>query len=138
MRISKDFTFDMGHRLPSHEGKCYNLHGHTYKLRVTIQGKPDENGFVMDFGELKKIVKESIIDRLDHSFMLCKDDPITEALISLSESQERPLKFVVMDFKSTAENISRWIFDQLKGAGLPIVEVTLWETPTSAATYGGE
>ncbi len=128
----------MGHRLPFHKGKCYNLHGHTYKLQVTIEGEPDKNGFVMDFGDLKKIVKETVLEKLDHALTLSKGDPLVAALQKISETQERPLQLQIMDFESTAENLSKWIYNQLREADLAVVEVILWETPTSSASYRGE
>jgi len=67
--ISREFEFDAAHRLDWHEGKCNNLHGHTYKLIVSISGTPGENGIVMDFGDLKKIVEKLIIETHDHKYL---------------------------------------------------------------------
>ena len=66
MLVSKDFSFDAAHFLTQYHGKCEHLHGHTYKLRVTVEGKVQSNGLVIDFGILKKIVKEQILDKYDH------------------------------------------------------------------------
>lgn len=76
IRLTKIFTFETGHALWGYDGKCKNIHGHSYKLFVTIKGTPieDENnpklGMVMDFGDLKKIVNEQIVDKLDHAVLL--------------------------------------------------------------------
>lgn len=116
--VTKEFSFDAAHKLLSYHGKCENLHGHTYKLRVTVYGKPDDEGMVIDFIELKKMVKNNVLNKLDHSY--------------INEVIEQP----------SAENISKWIYDRLK----PVIdndrrelhEITLWETPTSFVCYKGE
>jgi len=106
--ITKEFTFDAAHRLGWHKGKCRRLHGHTYKLQVSIKGPLNENGIVMDFGDFKKFVEKEIINKLDHQY--------------LNEIIENP----------TAENIVLWIVSRL--SKIPIRGLTLvklWETPTS-------
>lgn len=108
--ITKEFTFDSAHQLKWHKGKCKNLHGHTYKLQITIQGDLNKEGVVMDFGDFKETVKEKIIEKLDHQF--------------LNDIIKNP----------TAENIVIWVWNQLKKK-LNLYEVNLWETPTSYATY---
>jgi 6-pyruvoyltetrahydropterin/6-carboxytetrahydropterin synthase len=117
MEITKIFEFDSAHKLDWHSGKCKNLHGHTYKLEVTISGKLNKNGIVMDFSDLKKIVNECIIDKFDHKF--------------LNDTFENP----------TAETMTV-VFFQLILEKLPeditLKEVKLWETPTSFATFKGE
>ncbi|CAA7602006.1 queuosine biosynthesis protein QueD [Acididesulfobacillus acetoxydans] len=112
--IVKEFTFDAAHRLEGHHGHCGNIHGHTYKLQVgvcgTILERPgaSDDGMVLDFGELKQVVKTEIINRLDHQF--------------LNE---------VLPFRTTAENISVWAVSVLRRAGLPVKFIRLYETPTS-------
>ena len=69
MLLSKDFTFDAAHNLVNYHGKCERLHGHTYRLRVVVEGTPDAEGMIIDFIELKDIVKERILSRLDHSYI---------------------------------------------------------------------
>ena len=75
MLLAKDFTFDAAHNLVNYHGKCERLHGHTYKLRVVVEGTPDSEGMIIDFIELKAIVKEKILSRLDHSYI---NDIITQ------------------------------------------------------------
>ncbi|NQV19691.1 MAG: 6-carboxytetrahydropterin synthase QueD [Armatimonadetes bacterium] len=112
MKISKEFTFDSAHRLKWHKGKCQNFHGHTYKLIVTVEGKLNQDGIVMDFADLKNEVKKKVLNILDHK--------------NLNEIFENP----------TAENIAIWIWEKLKE--LNLTEIKLWETPTSYVIYNGK
>ncbi|OAA30033.1 6-pyruvoyl tetrahydropterin synthase [Kosmotoga arenicorallina S304] len=113
--VTKEFSFDAAHNLIRYHGKCEKLHGHTYKLRVTVAGKPDSEGMVIDFIELKEVVRNEILRHLDHSY--------------INEIIEQP----------TAENIAKWIFDRLKhlinDEHRKLHEITLWETPTSFVRY---
>jgi len=117
MKITKIFTFEAAHHLPNYEGICANIHGHHYVLEVTIDGPVDyPKGMVMDFGELKDIVNEYVIDELDHT--------------DLNTVLDNP----------TAECLVQWIEDKLKkplqnGAN-KLYSIRLWETPTSYATWG--
>ncbi|RYY00291.1 MAG: 6-carboxytetrahydropterin synthase QueD [Gammaproteobacteria bacterium] len=118
MEIYKDFSFDSAHFLPYvPEGhKCKNMHGHTYKLRVFVQGKPDPKlGWIMDFKELKDIVNP-LIEQLDHR--LINDIP----------GLDNP----------TAENITVWIWDRIKPLLHNLSKIELYETPTTGVIYAGE
>ncbi len=120
--VTKIFTFDAAHGLPGHEGKCQNMHGHTYKLEVTIcrvdYGNPliemgSSESMVMDFADLKEVVQSYVIDRWDHK---CIND--------------------VEEWRPTAENMAKYAFWAISNALPPDVAVTkvrLWETPTSYA-----
>lgn len=112
MLITKEFTFDAAHKLLKYNGPCGRLHGHTYRLQITISGTVQKNGMVMDFLDLKRTVKEKVLARLDHAY--------------LNEVVDQP----------TAENLAVWIWDQL-GKDLPLYEIKVWETPTGSATYRG-
>ena len=131
MKIAKEFTWEMGHRLPFHTGKCKNLHGHSYKCMVELGGDPDKNGMVMDYYDLKKIV-EPILDELDHAFMVCKKD--TEMIEVLEKLNSRK---VVVDFETTAENICVYLLNKIKSAKLPqnihSIKVRVLETENSYA-----
>jgi len=82
MIITKTFTFDSSHSLSWHKGKCKNLHGHTYKLEVSIKGELNENGIVMDFSDLKKIVKKIILEKYDHQHLnLFFNNPTAEVMV---------------------------------------------------------
>ena len=118
MTIIKKFSFDAAHYLPSYEGKCERLHGHTYLLNVKVDGTPDEEGMVIDFIKLKQIVNEKVIERFDHS---CLNDFLP---------------------CPSAENIAVYVWKELE----PLVatdhsrlsEVEVWETKTSGCVYRGE
>ena len=131
MKIAKEFTWEMGHRLPFHTGKCKNLHGHSYKCIVELTGDPDKNGMVMDYYDLKKVV-EPVLDELDHSFMVYKKDiEMIEALEKLNSRK------VVVDFETTAENICVYLLNKIKSAKLSqnihSVKVRVLETENSYA-----
>lgn len=119
VRVTKEMTFDACHNLREYDGACANLHGHTYKIQITCKGQinPD-TGMVLDFKIVKKLMKE-IIDDYDHAYLNNK-----------------------MDFNTTAENMVCFIFDRLYAKILratnhhaELVNVKLWETPTSFAEY---
>ncbi|HEY6063145.1 MAG TPA: 6-carboxytetrahydropterin synthase QueD [Chitinophagaceae bacterium] len=118
MEIYKEFAFDSAHFLPNiPEGhKCKNIHGHTYHVRVYIKGEPDEHlGWIIDFKELKNIVSP-VIDKLDHT------------LLNTVSGLENP----------TAENITRWFWQQVKPLLPALCRVELKETPTTGVIYSGE
>jgi len=117
----------MTHRLSFHQGKCRNLHGHTYKLEVFVRGEPDSNGFVVDFGDLKKIVREEIIDLLDHAVAVYVKD--TLLLNAMSDT----FRTVMFPYETTAENLCIWIAGRLQSRSLNISKIILWETPSSKA-----
>lgn len=108
MKISKEFKWEMGHRLPFHSGKCKNIHGHTYKMRVEIEGDLDENGMVIDYYDVSEIISP-IVDELDHSFMVIETDKeIIDFLDKLNS------KKVVVPFETTAENITLHMLEKIK------------------------
>jgi 6-pyruvoyltetrahydropterin/6-carboxytetrahydropterin synthase len=126
MKIAKEFHWEMGHRLPEHFGKCKNIHGHSYKMIVEVEGDVLDSGMVMDYYDLKKIVNP-IIEEVDHAFMVYKNDKkIVEFL------EEMNSKKIVVDFQSTVENICRYFLDKINSAGLPnnvnSLNVRIYET----------
>lgn len=131
--VCKIFTFDSAHQLIGHKGKCSNLHGHTYKLEVVLKGIPragaghSDEGFVIDFSDIKTVVQQSLVDRLDHAFLAMGNEPVLETLISTGS------KVALLNFRTTVENMSAYIAFELKKAALPLYSVKLWETPTSWA-----
>ncbi len=146
MKISKVIEFDMGHRVPSHNGKCRNLHGHRYKVEVVVDGiviktkGSSDEGMVIDFGDLKRIMMEQIDEPLDHGLMLSNEDPVLPLLMSSKASDW--MKIIPVSCIPTAENIAMLIFEKLEPellqAGIKLEAVNIWETPTSCAYYGGE
>lgn len=129
MELTKIFTFDMAHRLSFHEGKCWNLHGHTYRLEVTVSGDEDKNGMVIDFNDMKRIILENVVDVLDHATVIFEKDDL------LMRSFPKELKHVIFPTEVTAENLCKWCSNRLEEAGLKIKQVAIWETPTSKAVY---
>lgn len=116
MFIYKQFKFNSAHHLPNYNGKCEEVHGHTYKLRVTLEGEPQKDGMIIDFKEIEKIVAKEILEKLDH-----KD---------LNTVLDCP----------TAENIAVYIYKNLEGKfpkHVKLHKVKLWETEDSCVTYKG-
>lgn len=150
MFVGKEFTFDSAHFLPQYYGKCERLHGHTYRLRVTVEGRVGENGLVIDFVILKKIVKEQVLDKLDHQNL---NDvikvPSCENVARWIWDQLADLKTFIrqqLDDPNLPESITRYFRDNENGRidtaefsnQVKLCEVTLWETPDSFAVYRGE
>ncbi len=108
IRITKQFSFETGHALYGYDGKCKNVHGHSYKLSVTVIGSPitDNNhvkfGMVIDFGDLKKIVKEQIVDVFDHATVFNKNTPHVELA---HELKNRGHHVILVDYQPTSENM---------------------------------
>lgn len=107
MKIAKEFRWEMGHRLSFHDGKCINLHGHSYKALIEIEGDKDKNGMVLDYYELKKWVRP-VIEELDHAFMVYEQDQQLVRILKEINS-----KHVIVDFESTAENISEYLLNRI-------------------------
>lgn len=120
-RICKSWTFDAAHRLPEHDGKCRNPHGHTYKVEAVfeaerVQTSGPKQGMVIDFGDVSSFWKAELEPLLDH-----KDLNVT-----LAEHVD----------PTTAENLAAWIFEMFEVlTDLPIVAVRVWETPSAWAEY---
>lgn len=131
MKIAKEFNWEMGHHLPEHFGKCKNIHGHSYKMWVELEGDVLENGMVMDYYHLKDII-EPLIDKMDHSFLVYEgDDSIIEFLEKMNS------KMVIVNFQSTVENITNYFLAEIKKTKLPSniekVKVRVYETPDDYA-----
>ncbi len=126
--ITRRFTFDMGHRITN--TRCYNPHGHTYKLEVTVSDVLDECGMVMDFVDLNRKVNELVVDVLDHSFICYSQDSVLRDFF-----EKNDFKVNLVDFETTAENLAEWIYHKLVGGGLKVSRIRLYETPNSRADY---
>lgn len=107
VEIAKDFHWEMGHRLPFHEGGCRNLHGHSYRMRLVVAGYPDANGMVVDYFEMRRIIAP-FVEELDHAFLCDRSDTVV-----LTFLQDNDMKHVVVDFPSTAENIATWMLEEV-------------------------
>lgn len=131
MKIAKEFNWEMGHRLPEHFGKCKNIHGHSYKMIVELEGELQSSGMVMDYYDVKKNINP-IIEKLDHAFMVYKDDKETISFLEKINS-----KRIVVDFQSTVENICIYILSEVKKISFPkninSIKVRIHETPDDYA-----
>jgi 6-pyruvoyltetrahydropterin/6-carboxytetrahydropterin synthase len=114
MRLDVEFYFAAAHRLPRYDGPCFRMHGHNYKFFVALEGDVDPaSGMIADFGEVKRIVGEQVLARVDHR--------------NLNDVLENP----------TAENIARWIWEVLEPHVTGLCEIRLYEIPDSCVTYRG-
>jgi len=129
-RVSRELEFCFGHRLLDYQGKCQNIHGHNGKAVITMASDTlNDQGMVFDFVKIKRIIASWIDETLDHKLLLRQDDPIIPYLT------QHGMPIFPMPVNPTTENIAKLIYDYAKSQGLPIVEVTMWETPYSYATY---
>lgn len=121
IRVTKEFSFETGHALYGYDGKCRNVHGHSYKLSVTVIGTPVTTkgavklGMVIDFGDLKKIVREEVVDPFDHATIFNKNTPHLELA---RELESRGHKVILADYQPTSENMVIDIASRIK-ARLP-------------------
>lgn len=128
--VTKRIEFCYGHRLLDYDGACRHPHGHNAVAEIEVRSQVlDHRNMVVDFGDIKRIVKEWIDEQLDHKMILRHDDPLVTALQAMGEP------VFVVDSNPTAERIARLIFDYAESQGLPVVCVTVWETPTAFAAY---
>ena len=139
LKVAKEFSFDMAHLLDGHDGKCQNLHGHTYNLQVIVSGETENNGakkgMVIDFADLKRAVNELIISPMDHAFIYDQSSERETKIAQLL--QQLNSKTFALPVRSTAENLAQFIFQRLQeNVGFHLHSVRLWETPTSFAEYG--
>ncbi len=134
-KISKEFTFSMGHRLSRHLGACKHIHGHNYKVIVGLKSETlNSDGMIIDFSQLKSIVTE-YLDIMDHALMINAVD--LEVVDKMKEILP-DLKIIVVPYEPTAENMSQAIYLYIAGKLKPPVKidyVTVYETDTSKATY---
>jgi len=130
--VTKTISFCYGHRLLNYDGKCKHLHGHNGTVEIHLTSKKlDKRGMVVDFGDVKHIVKGFVEEYLDHKMILCDADP----MVPILKKQREPC--YLMKENPTAENIAKHIFDFARSKKLPVVSVRLWETDTSFAEYSG-
>ena len=131
--VTKRVEFCYGHRLLDYDGICKHPHGHNAVAEIEVRtAELDERAMVCDFSDIKRVVTGWVDRELDHKMILRRDDPLVEPLRALGE----PVYLV--DSNPTVECIARLIHHQAKASGLPVVRVTVWETPSSCATYYGE
>ena len=128
--VTKRIEFCYGHRLLDYDGICRHPHGHNAIAEIEVSTEElDRRNMVCDFGDIKRIVKGWIDRELDHKMVLRSDDPLVKPLQQLGEP------VYLLDSNPTVERIARLIFEYSSQQGLPVVRVTVWETPTSFAEY---
>lgn len=128
--VTKRIDFCYGHRLLDYDGICRHLHGHNAMVEIEIRADAlDRRNMVADFSDIKRVMKTWIDQELDHKMILRADDPLTVVLQDLGEP------VFVVDSNPTVERIARLIFEVAREQGLPVSRITVWETPTSWATY---
>lgn len=128
MIIEKKYHFYAAHRNKSAGEKCGRIHGHTYDVICQFEFDKIENGITMLFSDIDKIA-EPIIKQYDHTFLLWEEDP----LVTILEINNEP--FTELPFETSAENMSIWLFTEIKNAGLPIKRIELAETKSSNVIY---
>lgn len=139
--ITREIGIDAGHRVPEHKSKCYNLHGHRYRIQAAVTGElaeeGEEQGMVMDFGFLKEVMMEEIDGPYDHSLILWDKDPWLETILSLPDTAIKVIHHV-----PTAENLARLWYESMfneiharTGGRAKLKFVRVWETPNCWAVY---
>lgn len=141
IRLTKEFSFEMAHTLAGYDGPCREIHGHSYRLFVTVRGVPEQDpmnpkyGMVMDFGDLKRIVNRLIVDRYDHAFVMRETEQNRAALETMRGVFH---KIIVTPYQPTCENMvedfARVIAAELP-SGVELFSVKLHETATSFAEW---
>lgn len=111
-QVTRTFSFEAAHKLEWHRGACRNLHGHSYRLEVSVEGELDANGIVVDFGDLAQVVRREVVERFDHTY--------------LNDAMANP----------TAELLAHWIWQLLLDAGANVSRLRLWETADSSVELG--
>jgi 6-pyruvoyltetrahydropterin/6-carboxytetrahydropterin synthase len=143
IRVTKEFTFEMAHVLWNYDGPCRNVHGHSYRLFVTISGVPindannTKNGMVIDFADLKTIVLNEIVNIFDHTVTLSRDFD-NEKIEMLKETFGNT---VIVDYQPTCENLVADFAQRIKKrlpAGITLHNLKLYETATSYAEWFAE
>ncbi len=141
IRITKKFTFEAGHALYGYDGKCKNVHGHSYKLYVTVIGKPISDkdnvkyGMVIDFSDLKSIVKKEIVQDFDHSIIFNKNTPHVELAKTLKSQGH---KVLLVNYQPTSEGMIIDIATKISNAlpeNIQLHSLKLQETDTSYSEW---
>lgn len=134
--LKTEDSFDSAHFLAGYEGKCSNIHGHRWRVEIEVrsnclQAEGQLTGMIVDFGDLKKDIKEEV-DYLDHSFIIEKNTlkPTTVAAL-----EDEGFRILTMDFRPTAENFAKYFYDKMAHRGYQVKIATVYETPNNCASY---
>ena len=131
--VTKTVKFDAAHVLTDHQGLCRNLHGHTYRVDVSVATESDGD-MVIDFKELKGVLAEVILDRFDHSFIY-NTGSVGESEIA-AVVEKHGMRTVAIPFRSTVENLAKMFYNELKDRFVGLSSVKVWETSDNCAEYG--
>ena len=132
--VTKTVRFDAAHVLTNHQGLCKNLHGHTYRVDVSVsQAEDDDRDMVIDFKDLKGIANEVICDRFDHAFIYNTESAGEKEIAAVVE--KNGMRTVAIPFRSTAENLAKMFYDELKSRVPGLSAVKVWETADSCAEF---
>ncbi len=135
--VKKTVSFDAAHLLTGHGGQCKNLHGHTYRVTVelgNVTPVPDQpEDMVMDFKELKQVLNATVVEPCDHTFLYDTESSVESDIAA--KLQSHGLRTYPMPYRSTSENLARHFFERIEARGLPVISVSVSETPDSCATF---
>lgn len=129
LSIRKEFEIDLAHRLTFHKWKCFNVHGHRYKIIIELTGDLDWNWMLVDFGDLKYI-KERLDENWDHSYVYCNKDEVWKYL-----TEQWYRTFNMKELEPTAENMSMFLYMHFKDIEPRVSKVIVYETPTAYALF---
>ncbi|MCL1920011.1 MAG: 6-carboxytetrahydropterin synthase QueD [Kiritimatiellaeota bacterium] len=132
LTVSKECRFDAAHVLTNHAGHCKNLHGHTYRLIVEVAESAAASDMVMDFKDLKQVLRDVILARFDHAFLYDETSAVECDIAGTIARHD--MRRVPLPFRTTAENLARHFFREL-APHVNVLAVHLYETPESCATY---
>ena len=134
LTVTKSVKFDAAHVLTNHQGLCKNLHGHTYRVDVSVAQEDGAGGdMVIDFKDLKRISAETICDRFDHAFVYNTESAGEREIAAVVE--RHGMRTVSLPFRSTAENLAQMFFGELRAKIPGLKSVKVWETADSCAEY---
>lgn len=132
--VTKSVKFDAAHILTNHSGLCKNLHGHTYRVEISVsQDESSGSDMVIDFKDLKRIATEVICERFDHAFIYNTASEGEREIAAVVEKHS--MRTVALPFRSTAENLSEYFYNELKSRIPGLSAVRVWETADSCAEY---
>lgn len=131
--VTKTVKFDAAHVLTNHAGLCKNLHGHTYRVDISVAQTDASSDMVIDFKDLKTIATEVICDRFDHAFVYNTTSEGEREIAAVVE--KHGMRVVALPFRSTAENLARYFYEELESRIVGLAAVRVWETADSSAQY---
>ena len=141
IRITREFSFEGAHALRGYDGKCSHIHGHSYRMAVTVIGEPvaednsPKKGMVIDFTDLKRIVNETITDRFDHALVMSRDSSLADQIEKVYGN------VIIVDFQPTSEMLVSYfakIISERLPEGVKLFCIKLWETRNSCAAWYSE